>query len=301
MQDVLVTCRTQSKELCHYPQIQGHYLAKQLARLGLQAEFRPLPLPQSYPCRVAISSEYPAEMDWFERHMLGPLSDIAADRLFGLMAYTLGSRDHPARPSLEWFAQRGGVLCCGLEDPPAPWESWIGVGVDTDVVPPPAEVRHRVVFDPVGDVPESVPVDPVELGRIRRRVPGVRLAACGRGNPPPSAGFDEWLPYGRAHPAHVQAALGAAFALVPMKHESLGLMLAEAQVAGVCIVHRPYFVKDWMLCPEADVPYDPELPGGLAEALVEAAHRDPKVIAEQARAAFDFSAVASRARAAIGL
>jgi hypothetical protein len=301
MRDIVVTCLPHSTELCYYPQIQGHYLAKHLIRLGLAAEFRQLPLPPSYRCRVAISSEYPAEMEWFERHLLGPLTGLAADRLFCLMDYTLGSRDHFARPTLEWFGQRGGVLCYGVADPPAPWERWIGVGVDTEVVPGPATVRDSVLFDPVSAAPKRVCIDPVELKRIRRRLPGVRLLASGREVPPIQLAFDGWLPYGQPHPAYVKAALGATFAVVPMEHESLGLMLAEAQVAGACIVHGPYAVKGWMMCPEADVPYMPDRPGALAEALVEATHRDPRVIAAQARRTFNFTEVARRTRAAIGL
>lgn len=298
--DVVVTCRHYADELLYYPQIRGYYLAKHLARLGLDAEFRQLPLPPSYRCRVAICSEYQAEMEWFQRHLLGPLTAIGADRLFCLAEYTLGERDHFSRPTLEWFAERGGVLCLGLEDQPAPFEHWIGLGVDTDVVPRPADVRTDVIFDPVG-VPKADALDLVELRGIKRRLPGVRLVGTGPDDAEHRSAFDDWVPYGQPHASYVRGALRATFALVQLIVESGGMFLAEAQVSGACVVHRPHHTKGWVLCPEAGVLYRPETPGALVDALIEATHRDPHLIAAQARRAFDFVEVARRARAAIGL
>lgn len=296
-----MTCRPYAEELLYYPQIRGFYLAEHLARLGLEAEFRQLPLPPSWRCQVAISSDYQAEMHWFERHLMGPLTDIGADRLFCLTDYTLGDRDHFSRPTLEWFSERGGVLCLGLEEPPALFEHWIGLGVDAEAVPGAADVRCAVVFDPAGGVGKADPIDLVELKRIKRRLPGIRLVGTGPEVAHLPSAFDDWVPYGQPHRSYLNAVLGATFAVVPMITESLGMMLAEAQVSGSCIVHPPDYTKAWLMCPAADVVYDPAAAGALTDALIEAVHRDPQVIAAQAREAFDIAAVARRTRVAIGL
>jgi hypothetical protein len=113
--------------------------------------------------------------------------------------------------------------------------------------------------------------------------------------------FDEWVEYGQPHPAYVDAAFSGMFALVPSLAESLGLTLAEAQVAGVCIISSEGQVKDWVLCPEATMFYASGEPLSLVEALSEARLRDPIVFREQAATRFDFRDVAAGTRHAIGL
>ena len=56
-------------------QVRGFYLARHLARAGFNAEFRQLPLP-GFGCKVLICSEYQCDMQWFERRLAGPLSEI---------------------------------------------------------------------------------------------------------------------------------------------------------------------------------------------------------------------------------
>lgn len=302
MVDVLVTCLAHDGTLQHYPQVRGHYLAEHLARLGVDAEFRPLPLPPGYRCRVAISAEYQSDLAWFEQHLATPLTDLGAERLYCLTAYTIGSRDHFSRPTLEWFGARGGVLAFGLEAPPAPFEHWIGLGVAADVVPAPSAVRTDAVFDVVHHRADAaVAIDGVALGRVRRRLPGVRLVGTGPRGSRLRPACDDWIAYGQPHPQYVAQLFGTAFAFVPVAPESMGLVVAEAQVAGCAVVAGRGFLKDWIVCPEADVPYDPDDPDGLVDALIEATHRDPHCIASQARERFDFSAVARRTLEAIGL
>src|SRR5439155_6325129 len=131
MLDVLVTCVAYSKRPAQFPQVRGYYLSQHLRRLGLRAGFRPLPLGPTR-CEVLIWSDYQSPFERFERRLAGALSEVRADRLFCMLDYSLGERDHFSRAYSEWFAARGGVLCQGLESPLAPYEHWIGVGVDTD-------------------------------------------------------------------------------------------------------------------------------------------------------------------------
>ena len=53
------------------------------------------------------------------------------------------------------------------------------------------------------------------------------------------------------------------------------MALAEAQVAGACIVASPYQVPDQTLVPEATVGYDAGDATSLARALTTAKARDP--------------------------
>src|SRR4051812_29746508 len=99
MLDVLVTCHPHAGEPSYFPEVRGFYLAKHLARSGLRAEFHSLPVPGAE-CRVLICSEYQCDLDWFERHLAAPLSEIRAERWFCLTEYSLGNRDHFSRAYL---------------------------------------------------------------------------------------------------------------------------------------------------------------------------------------------------------
>ena len=81
----------------------------------------------------------------------------------------------------------------------------------------------------------------------------------------------------------------------------MGLAMAEAQVAGACVVSRDGELKPEMLCTEAAVPYEYDDPSSLASALEGAKRRNPGRIAREARDRFDFAHVVARTRRAIGL
>lgn len=304
MLDVLVTCYPHSNTLALFPQVRGYYLAKHLARSGLRAEFRQLPL-SSLACEVLICSEYQPPMDWFERNLAGPLGEIRSGRMFCLTDFSLaGWPHHFSRRYCEWFGARGGVLCHLTDGELLPYEHWIGVGVDADVVrPAPDGRRDHVLFD----FPQSSSNDPTSsldcavLRAVRERMPGYRLVGSG----PPDAltrdTFDDWLDYGQDHAAYVASAFSRAVAVVPGSGESLGLALAEAQVAGACVVSSAWQVKDAILVSEAAVSYSADDPRSLAEALVVASTRDWRRIRDSGRNRFDFGSVVARTRAAIGI
>jgi hypothetical protein len=303
--DVLVTCYPHAPEPSYFPEVRGHYLAKHLVRSGLQAEFRSLPAPD-VECRVLICSEYQCEFEWFETRLAGWLAEIRADRLFCLAECSLGERDHASRQYLEWFGARGGVLCQRLQEPPAPYEHWIGVGVDVEALGDVDPVdRDTVVFDfaRLVRVPDAT-FEAWLVDAVRRRLPACRLLGTGPAGSGVAQLFDDWVPYGQPHPAYIRAVLPRAFAFVTGLlgvKESMGLAIAEAQVAGAAVVLVPGSVKDDMLCPEAAVTYEPDDPESLAAALVEARGRDPATIVAQVAERFDYKEVVRRTRAAIGL
>ena len=301
--DVLVTCLPHTERLSMFPEVRGYYLAKHLARSGLRAEFRPLPVAD-VSCDVLICSEYQCEMDWFDRHLAAPLSRIDADRRFCLVDSSLyGRGDHFSREVCEWFGDRGGVLCHLADEHLEPYEHWIGIGVDAEVVRPAAEGRRDLV---VFDFPHSNSEDPAStfdvssLEAIRKRLPTLRLIGTGTADAPIRDAFDAWLTYGAPHPVYVAAAFSRATAVVPGCAESLGLALAEAQVAGACVVSSEFQVKRQILVPEAAVPYTAHDAGSLADALAIATTRDATRIRAAACSRFDFAAVAARTREAIG-
>jgi hypothetical protein len=301
--DVLVTCHDHGDRLQIFPQVRGYYLAKHLARSGLRAEFRQLPAP-GVASEVVIVSEYQHEMDWFGRYMEGPLAGIGADRMFCMIAFSLAARpDHFSRPYCEWFAARGGVLCHLTEGLLLPHERWIGLGVDLDVVPAGDGPRDEVVFDfPRSSRRDTASeFDPGVLDAIRARRPELRLVGSGPADAVVRDAFDTWVPYGQDHDAYVAAAFSRAVAFVPGWYESMGLPIAEAQVAGACVVSSEYQVRDEMLVPEAAIAYRSGDAGSLADALAEVGQRDAEVIRAQAVERFDFAAVVERTRAAIGL
>jgi hypothetical protein len=287
-----------------FPQVRGYYLAKYLARSGLRAEFRQLPQP-SVTCEVLICSEYQDSMEGFERRLLPNLTEIRADRLFCLSDYSLhGKHDHFSQGYCEWFGKRGGVLCHLPGDELETYETWIGLGVDADVVRLDTQrPRDGVLFDfpRSGSQDASSDFDTGVLAVLHDQLRDVRVAGSGPSDMAVKAAFDDWVDYGQPHPAYVSAAFSGKFALVPVLGESLGLALAEAQVAGLCIVSSEGQVKDWVLCPEASVLYEPGQALSLAQALSTARARNPLLVREQAAARFDFRDVVARTRHAIGL
>lgn len=304
MLDVLVTCHPHTSEVTMFPQVRGYYLAKHLARLGLRAEFRQLPVRRTR-AHVVIVSEYQQSMGWFERHLAKPLSKIRAERLFCWSEVSLHDNpDHEfSREYCEWFAARGGVLCQAAPRGLEPYERWTGVGVDPEVVrPAPDGVRNEVVFDfpHTSTVDAAAAFDSSVLDRVRR---DADLCIVGSGDPSASirSSFDRWVPTGQPHAAYVDALLPRAAAIVPGCEEALGLMLAEAQVAGACVVSSPGQVLDEMRVSEAIVEYEAGDPDSLVTALDTASQRDHDLVRTQAIDHFSHEKVAERTRAAIGL
>jgi hypothetical protein len=303
MIDVLVTCYLHTGKVSVFPEVRGHYLAHHLARSGLTAEFRQLPVP-SLECKVLICSEYQQTMEWFDRHLAGPFSDIRADRMFCLTDHSLfGQLNHFSNEYCEWFCERGGVLVHCPNPQFLEGEHWIGLGVDANVVRPAADGRrNRVLFDfPKSKGRDTAATFDVKLlERLRKRLPGLRFVGTGSPDAPIREKFDEWIAYGQDHPSYVNRAFASSLAVIPGCDESMGLAMAEAQVAGGCIVSATYGPPDNMLVPEAAISCNRDI-HSLAGALTEASTRDWRRIREAAIEKFDFAAVAARTRAAIGL
>ncbi len=285
-----------------FPQVRGLYLAKHLARAGLRAEFHHLPLDERA-SRVLICSEYQCEMEWFERHLAEPLAQAKARRMYCLTAYPIHRRDHFSYDYCEWFAKRGGVLCHLAVGNLRRREHWIGVGVDTEVVKPSTGPRETVLFDFPRSSSEDAAAqfNPVSLRNARVALPGCRFVGTGPADSPLRAEFDEWIPYGMPHPLYVERVFRGVFAIVVGWDESMGLAIAEAQVAGAAVVFVPSEIKHWMLCPSAGIEYDRQDVASLAYALEEARIRDNRAIAAEAADKFDFVKVVERVRAATGV
>jgi hypothetical protein len=301
--DVLVTCFPHSDQVTLFPMVRGHDLAEHLARTGLRAEFRTLPVGP-VKCEVVICSEYQQDLDWFEAHLAGPLGRIDADRMFCMVDESLGGRPDFSLGYCAWFAARGGVLCHTVDANAERYEHWIGLGVDAHVVrPDPHGRRDHVLFDfpRSRNVDPASHFDPATLDVVRACVPGWRLVGSGEPDAPVRAVFDEWIDYGTAHTEYVSAAFSRAVAVLPGCAESLGLALAEAQVAGACVVSSEGQVRAEVLVPEAAVSYRTGDARSLAGALLEAGRRDHGLIRRQASERFDYAAVAARTRAAIGV
>ena len=186
--DVVVTCTRHAETPQLYPQVLGYYLAKHLVRAGVRAAFRHLPLA-GLECEVLICSEYQAPIEWFERHLAGPLGEIQAARMFCVADYPLGFEEHWSSDYCRWFGRRGGVLCLLAGNEPAPYEHRIGVGVDTDVVAGfGLGRRQNVVFDvPFGPAREASDQLEDKLAAVRNGVPGVRLVGTGPAESPARA------------------------------------------------------------------------------------------------------------------
>lgn len=303
MLDILVACHPHSEELSLFPEVRGFYLAKHLSRIGLKARFTQFPAP-GVRCRALICAEYQQEMDWFEQYLAGPISEIHAERMFCLTAYPLGRQEHFSRSYCEWFGERGGVLCHLADGELGKDERWIGLGVDAEVVRPGRPGRRdTVVFDfPFGAVKDpAATFDRTWIEVVRQRSPAYRIVGTGRPDAPIRHLFDEWVPYGLSHATYVTRLYGRALALVVGWHESMGLGVAEAQVAGACVLSVEGQVRRSMLCEDAGISYDGSDPRSLADAVAEAANRDHGLICRRACEQFDFARVAERTRAAIGL
>lgn len=305
MIDVLVTCHRYTKGVTSFPEVRGHYLAKHLARSGLTAEFRPLPVPvHQRACEVLICSEYQAPMTWFDRKLAAPLSEIRADRMFCMTDFSLyGRPNHFSLEYCRWFLQRGGLLVHRESADYIDGEHWIGLGVDSSVVRPSVDARRdRVLFD----FPKSKSIDSAAqfdvkaLKELRRRLPNHRFVGTGPSDARIRKKFDQWIPYGQDHRSYVTEAFARSFAVVPGCDETLGMAMAEAQVAGACVVSAECGPPDDVLVPEAAISCDRDV-DSMAAALTEASGRDARCIREAAMAKFDFAAVADRTRAAIGI
>jgi hypothetical protein len=252
---------------------------------------------------VLICSEYQCELSWFEACLATPLSEITAARMYCMAAYPVLARRHFSGEYCRWFAARGGVLVHLDDGSLAPGEHWIGVGVDTDVVMGSRGARDAVLFD----FPRSrrddaaAGFDVASLDVVRSRLPRCRLIGTGPDDSPVRDAFDEWVSYGLPHPSYVERVFGGVFAVVPGVAESMGLAMAEAQVAGSCVVSRDGELRPSILCPEAALTYERADPGSLASALEQARTRDPELIASRARERFDFARVVARTLRAIGL
>jgi hypothetical protein len=300
--DIVVTCHPHFTEPTIFPQVRGHYLAKHLARAGLRAEFQQLPLDERR-AEVLICSEYQCEMEWFERHLAGPLEQARVGRMYCLTAYPIRRRDHFSYEYCRWFGKRGGVLCHVKDGRLKRHEHWIGLGVDTDVVRPSSLSRDAVLFDfpQSGNRDAAAQFDATALRAFRKRLRGCRLIGTGPADSPLRNCFDEWIAYGTPHPVYVEHAYRGVFAFVVGWVEAMGLAVAEAQVSGAAVVYSAGDLRPWMICQSAGVQYDRDDVASLADALEEARRRDGPVIAAEAADKFDFAKVVERVRAATGV
>jgi hypothetical protein len=302
--DVLVTCYAHGDTPRNFPQVRGYYLAKHLARSGLRAEFRQLPQP-GLSCEVLICTEYQQDIDWFNTHLGPSLEEIRSERMYCLVDRSLArTPGHFSSAYCDWFAARGGVLCHLSDGALLPHERWIGLGVDADIVRPAADGRRdHVVFD----FPRSSSHDPAStfdlrtIDTVRRRLPRHRVIGSGDVDSPVRDAFDAWIDYGQEHGAYVAAVFAGAFAMVPGCAESLGLAVAEAQMAGACIVASKGQVRPEMRVPAAIAEYRQGDADSLADALVAVTTRDGDLIRAQAADRFDFREVVERTRSAVGL
>jgi glycosyltransferase involved in cell wall biosynthesis len=303
MMDVLVTCFDHGSSMRYFPQVRGHYLAHHLRRSGINAEFRQLPAP-SVECKVLICSEFQAEMSWFEKYLAGPLGDIRADRMFCMIDASLFDRpNHFSSDYCQWFRQRGGLLVHRENPRFLDGEHWIGLGVDADVVRPAADGRRdRVLFDfPAnhhGNTADEFDVELLEA--LRKCLPDQIFVGTGTPDARIRNSFDEWVPHGQDHRSYVARLFSGTLAVIPGRDESMGLTMAEAQVAGACIVQAGCGPPRDMITPEASIICERD-PDSIAAALIEARSRDGQDVRRAGMAKFDFAAVAARTRTAIGL
>ena len=273
-----------------FPHVRGHILATHLRQLGEDADFRTLPVAGHYD--VAICSDYQGDARWMaslEREMAG----LTARRMF-CMADS-GRMHHFSTPMLDWFARRGGVLCHLRHGDLAPQEHYIGVGVDAAVRPDPPPARGAVFFD----FPRSQRNDaslrfaPERLAAVRRAHPHCRLIGSGPTDSAIQGHFDEWIGYGVPHDEYVRT-FARCFAFVPGGQESMGLAVAEAQMAGAAIVVPVGWIRTEMLVPAAAI-IDADPVRGIERAML----CDAEQIAREAAEQFSAIAMASRVMAAI--
>ena len=276
-----------------FPHVRGHVLAKYLRQLGVDAEFRALPVPGHYD--VAICSDYQGDARWLEL-LLSKMIGLSARRYLCMVDYGIsGYRGPQWAPMTDWFAARGGVLCHMREQPLEPWEHFIGLGVDDVVRFDPTRDRRAIFFDfPTSARRDSSASFAAErLDTVRRAFPEHRLLGSGAAGSAIRDAFDEWLPYGQPHDEYV-ARFADCCAFVPGTPESMGLAIAEAQVAGMAIVAPDGWVKAEIVVPSARVADD-----DLVRGLQRAAERDAARIAAEAGERFSPLAMARRALDAI--
>jgi hypothetical protein len=235
--------------------------------------------------------------------LVEPLAQAKARRMYCLTAYPVRGRDHYSHDYCEWFAKRGGILCHLTDGRLSRREHWIGVGVDTEIVKPRTGSRRTALFDfPRSSSRDAAALFNTEaLWAARKRLPGCRFVGTGPADSPLREAFDEWIPYGLPHADYVERTFRGVLAVVVGWNESMGLAIAEAQVAGAAVVFVPPEMKSWMLCPSAAIEYDRADPASLADALEEARSRDHLSIAAEAAEKFDYAKVVERVRAAIGV
>lgn len=271
-----------------FPHVRGQGLADALCRLGARAEFRALPVAGEW--EVAICADYEGDALWLaklQREMAG----LAAQRLFCMADRATDGA--PGRPMTDWFAARGGVLVHLATAPLAPHEHHIGVGAVARFDPDAA--RTDVLFD----FPHSRRVeswrqfDPSTLDAVRRALPGLALVGSGVADCPIRHHFDRWVAYGLPHQEYVAIFTGCV-AVVPGCRESLGLAIAEAQVAGAAVAGPPGRIRAEMVVPAADA-CDADLVAGLRRAVA----GDAPTIAAQAAQRFSVVAMAERVLAAV--
>lgn len=273
-----------------FPHTRGQAVVDGLRRLGHAAEFRPLPVEGQWD--AAICSDYEGDQPWLDdlqRRMTG----LSATRLFCLADY--GTTGSASAVMAEWFARGGGVLCHLRCRPLAAYEHHIGLGVGDDVRFDPARRRDAVFFDVrrSGTLDDAASFAPETLAAVRRALPSHRLLGSGHADSRIRDHFDEWIAYGTPHAEYV-AHFAACIAFVPGGHETLGLAVAEAQVAGAAIVSRPRHIHAEMLVPAATVIDDDPVRG-----ILRAATCDSRQIAAEAAERFCARAMAERIVAVI--
>jgi hypothetical protein len=169
------------------------------------------------------------------------------------------------------------------------------VGVDAAVRPDPPPARRAIFFD----FPRSKWNDaslrfaPERLAAVRRTRPHSRLIGSGPADSPIQGDFDEWIAYGVPHDEYVRT-FARCFAFVPGWSESMGLAVAEAQMAGAAIVAPVGWIRAEMLVPAASV-IDADPVRGIERATLCDADR----IAAEAAERFSAIAMARRVMAAI--
>ena len=273
-----------------FPQVRGHVLAKYMRQLGEDAEFRALPVEGHFD--VAICADYQGDERWLSL-LQGRMSGLTARRMFCMVDY--GATKHPSAPMVEWFAARGGVLSHLGERSLAAHEHYIGLGVDDVVRFDPTRARRTVLFD----FPKSPRLDRstlFDVGRldaVRRAHSGYRLLGSGAPDSPIRDAFDAWIPYGTPHDDYVRH-FDDCLAFIPGSAESMGLAVAEAQVAGAAIVCPEGWIKPEILIPAAGV-HETDLERGIDRA----ARCDSGRIAAEAAERFSPVAMARRALDAI--
>lgn len=273
-----------------FPHVRGKAVVDGLRRLGHDAEFRPLPVEGHWD--AAICSDYQGGQPWLdelERRMAG----LSATRWFCLADQSIASS--AAAAMADWFARRGGVLCHLRWRPLAAHEHYVGLGVDDDVRFDATRRRDAVFFD----FPRSTTIDaaaafaPATLAAVRRAHPDLRLLGSGPADSPVRDAFDAWIAYGTPHAEYVSHFAGCV-AYVAGCRESMGLAIAEAQVAGAAILSAERQIVPEMLVPAAAVIEDDAVRG-----IGRAATCDARRIAAEAAARFSATAMAERIVAVI--